>query len=441
MIFPAILLIVSACTHFYYFGFPSAVVFDEVYMGSFVSAYGTGAYYFDIHPPLAKLITAFFAYLIDAPSNADFGMIGNELPWGVILLRLMPILAGILLPLCIYYICRSLNFSKITAFAAGALIILENSLLTQSRFLLFDSVLLLFGFTSVLFYLWYTKNESRRFLIIGSAILAACAFSVKWTGLAYPLLILIAEIVRTKDWRHILKFFSKYALVGLIIYCVSFGIHFAYLTKSGPGDAFMTDRFQKGLIGNPHASDESLKPKGFFGKTIELNIRMLQANQTLTNTHPYASPWFTWPFLLRPVFYWEGTAVEGAKPYIYLLGNPLIYLLGTLSILFLVWRVLIPKKREMVSLFLLTGFLVNFLPFMFISRVMFIYHYEAALVFSIIAIAFLIEKYISQEKKLLAVSVLLVLSLIIFLYFTPLTYGFPLSDAALKARMWLPTWR
>jgi dolichyl-phosphate-mannose-protein mannosyltransferase len=442
MIFPLILVLVSACTHFIYFGFPAAVVFDEVYFAAFVGDYSSGSYYFDIHPPLGKLLVHFFGELMGTTYGVDVSAIGNSLPWGIVLLRLLPTIAGFLLPLVIYYICRYLNFSKLTSFTAGMLIILENSLLVQSRFLLLDSTMLLFGFSAILLYLIYIKKgEKWKLILLGSALLCAGAFSIKWTGLAYPLLIVIAEIVRRKNILHTLKFISAYAILGCAIYFSVFAIHFAYLTRTGPGDAFMSDRFQKTLEGNAHENDPALVPKKFFGKAIELNVRMFESNQTLTATHPYSSRWYTWPVLIRPVFYWEGAREGDTKRYIYLLGNPFVYLLGTFSILLLLSQIIFNTNREKRMLFIVTGFLVNFLPFIFIGRVMFIYHYEAALVFSIIAICYLLETAIPEYKKIKAVSVVLFLALILFLFFSPLTYGFPLTDAALHARMWLPTWR
>ncbi len=433
-----LLATISIITHIPFFGQPSAVVFDEVYMGSFVSSYESGKYYFDIHPPFAKLVTKFFGDIVGVPYNVDFGTIGNALPSDIIILRLLPLIAGILLPLVIYGICRKLNFSKLLSFTAGALLCLENSLVIQSRFILFDSWLLLCGFSAVLLYLFYIKNESKKSLLVLSALLASCAFSIKWTGLAFPLLIMIAELVRTRYIVKVLKFFAVYAIIGLAFYMSIFAIHFAYLTHSGPGDPFMTDRFQKTLIGSQYENSD-LVPKGFFGKFIELNVEMYEANKTLTATHSYSSPWYSWPLMTRSVFYWQGVQTEEGSSYIYLLGNPLIYLLGTLSILLLAWQALIKKDRNKVLLFILTGFLVNFLPFMFIGRVMFLYHYEAALIFSIIALCYVIQHHI--HHKVITIYIFLMLSLTLFIFFSPLTYGRNLTDGELSARMWLKGWR
>ncbi len=438
MIFPLILLGLSIITHMAFFGWPAQVVFDEVHNGKFITSYATDSYYFDVHPPLAKLLTKFFGDFINAPYDVDYGAIGNTLPWGVILLRLLPIITGILLPIIIYYICRNLSFSKLVSFAAGALVVLENSLLVQSRFILFDSIMLLFGFTSVLLYLIYIKKQ-RRWMLYLSVVLATLAFSVKWTGFAYPLLICGAEIIRLKNFRKSIRFVAHYVFIGLFIYMVIFAFHFAYLRHSGPGDPFMTDRFQKTLIDNPHANDP-IEPKKFFGKFIELNVEMYEANQTLNATHAYSSNWLSWPLMIRPIFYWQGKSNVTGNQYIYLLGNPLIYWLGFLSVLFLIWRV-IKRKHTKVLLFILTGFLVNYIPFIFIGRVMFLYHYEAALVFSILAICYILQYEVPEAKRAKVTWALLIVCLVLFIYFAPLTYGTHLSDAALKARMWLPTWR
>jgi dolichyl-phosphate-mannose-protein mannosyltransferase len=435
-----ILAVLSILVHTPFFGQPSAVVFDEVYTGTFVSSYESGKYYFDIHPPLAKLVTKFFGDLVGVPYTVDFGTIGNTLPSDILLLRLLPLLAGILLPLVIYGICRRLNISKLLSFTTGSLLCLENSLIMQSRFILFDSWLLLCGFSAILLYLFYIKNESKKSLLVLSALFASCAFSIKWTGLAFPLLILIAEIVRTRYIFKILKFFAVYAFIGLAFYMSIFAIHFAYLTHSGPGDAFMTDRFQKTLVGSQYEKSD-LVPKGFFGKFIELNVEMYEANKTLTATHPYSSPWYAWPLMLRSVFYWQGSSNIEGNAYLYLLGNPLIYWLGTLSIIFLMWQIFIKRSYDKVSLFILTGFLVNFLPFMFIGRVMFLYHYEAALVFSIIALCFIVDKLVPEKMKELVVAILLGICIALFIFFSPLTYGRNLTDEQLSARMWLKGWR
>ena len=71
---------------------------------------------------------------------------------------------------------------------------------------------------------------------------------------------------------------------------------------------------------------------------------------------------------------------------------------------------------------------------------MFLYHYETALVFSIIAISFLTD-YFDERKRNIITGIILLVALIAFIYWSPLTYGTPLSDQQLASLMWLRTWR
>src|SRR3989344_4673730 len=138
---PAVLAVASAISHFIFFGYPAQVVFDEVHNLNFLANYARGTYFFDVHPPLAKLLTFGFGQLFGTTFDIDASLIGNALPPSVILLRLVPLIAGFLLPLVIYALCRNFRMSQATAFLAGLLVILDNSLLVQSSFIMFDSLL------------------------------------------------------------------------------------------------------------------------------------------------------------------------------------------------------------------------------------------------------------------------------------------------------------
>ena len=123
-----ILIALSALTRFIFFGQPNEVVFDEVYFGPFSSAYSTGAYLFDIHPPLGKLLISAAGYLGGFKADsADYSLIGNAFSDpAYIWYRLLPLLAGFLLPLIIFRLCLKLRFSLFASFLAGLFIILEN---------------------------------------------------------------------------------------------------------------------------------------------------------------------------------------------------------------------------------------------------------------------------------------------------------------------------
>ncbi len=448
-----IILAASVIVHFLFYGHPNETVFDEVHFGKFISGYFTGEYFFDIHPPLGKLLISAVGYVNGFQPGFSFAEIGQKFPDNAYLwLRLLPTIAGILLPLVIFYLALEVGLSRLAAFAVGALAVLENSLLTQSRFILLDSFLLLFGFSSLFFYLKY-RRINRTSLLILTGIFGALAASVKWTGaafLAIPIIMEALRVLRSKEqiWVNLLlvKKFNLLVL-PLAIYFAIFAIHLGLLNKSGPGDAFMTIAFQKSLKGNQNQAHPEIKPLNLFEKFVELNLQMYKSNATLTATHPYSSHWYSWPFMVRPIYYWyqADTTTSDQLPAtssgsrIYFLGNPAIWWASTIAVFYLLISVLLRKLKADGSLWLLAGaYFFNLLPFIGIKRAMFLYHYLTALIFAILILVYLLDKL---PKRKTVFAALIVASLITFIYFAPLSYGLPLTDKAYNARVWFPSWR
>ncbi len=431
-----ILLALSLIVHFLYFGHPRQIVFDEVHFGKFVSGYYTHEYYFDIHPPLGKLIIAGFGKLFDFKPEFSFGEIGEEFPDNTYkALRFLPSLAATLLPLVIYLLALELGFSRLGAFATGILIIFENALVTQSRYILLDAFLLLFGFTALLFYFRYRNGKSWKNLI-GVGIGAGLAISIKWTGLTFLALPILLELYDFIKTRNIIPDLSKkigtLLLTPLLLYMAVFAIHFSLLYKTGPGDAFMTSGFQSTLEGSNAVFEGN--PPSFIDKFIELNAEMYRSNQRLTADHPYGSTWYTWPFMTRPIYYW----VE-ASARIYLLGNPITWWLSTLAVIVMFSLIIFDRiSIKKTGVILLIGYMINLLPFIGIDRVMFLYHYLTALVFAILLLTHLIDQ---EKRNYRYFAPLMIVSIATFILFAPLSYGLTLSENDYAWRLWLNTWR
>jgi len=466
-----IILGLSIVTHFIFFGLPKETVFDEVHFGKFVSAYFSHEYYFDIHPPLGKLLIAGAGRIVNFSPEFDFGQIGEKYNNNkYTALRLLPTLAGTLLPLVIYLLCLEIGFKRRTAFLAGLLIIFENSILVQSRFILMDAFLILFGFTALFFYFKFqNKNRSHYLLLAGT--FSALSFSIKWTGMAFLGIIILLELLRVlrdikinknKTFESTAVFSAgKYLVLGpvvlrkplksliliyhnflplvlfliiipALIYFSIFVIHFSLLTKSGTGDAFMTPTFQASLIGNSNQGNTSVGHINILNKFLELNEQMYISNQSLTATHSYSSKWYTWPLMIRPIYYW----VSGNAK-IYLLGNPIIWWLSTMAVIHTIIYSFFHGSRDKTSNLLLGMYLASFLPFILIGRVMFLYHYMSALIFAIMLLAY----NISQSNNKWVYSTLIVVSIITFIYFAPLTYGLPITPNHQAGRIWLTSWQ
>jgi dolichyl-phosphate-mannose-protein mannosyltransferase len=457
---PELLLLTLAAliTRLWNLGMPKSVVFDEVYFKVYAGDYLTGSYYFDPHPPLGKLLLGAWAKLFHLNAAA---LTSTTTP--VTDLRYLPAIAGALIISVFYIMLRQLKASRRVATLGATLLLLDNALLVESRFILIDSMLILFGLSAATAYLWARNHADwqRWSGIVLAGFLAGLACSTKLTGLACLGIILIAWFIEIRDWRTIWKRWlgegAILVIIPALVYLSVFWIHFSLLPRTGQGDAFMPANFQQTLIGDPNYNPQV--HLSFWTKFTELNVEMQQAEASLAHaTHPYGSKWYSWPLMVRGVYYWEGNALtNGTQGNIYLLGNPLIWwgILFIGAIIVSQWDHLRQRLQPYYYgiLFLFGAYLINWLPFSQIIRVMFLYHYFYALCFSLALVVLLMGAaagWMGHDEKFwhfpsiisrnLYIGVLVV-ALLGFLYFSPLSYGTPLSPAALQQHMWLKTWR
>jgi dolichyl-phosphate-mannose-protein mannosyltransferase len=444
LIFLAAMTRLAAITH------PRAIVFDEVYFRETALRYLDGSYFFDLHPPLGKLLLAGWAKLVGVTATAQ-----STDP--AVALRVLPALAGTALVAVFYQLLRELAASRRVATFGTALLLLDNAILVESRLTLIDSMLLLFGISAITCYLASRRRTGRArwILLIVSAALAGMAVSTKLTGLSAIGVIGLVWLVQTLrnrvSWRLALPQAGVLLLIPAFVYVSVFAIHFQLLPHSGPGDAFMSQRFQSTLVGNPNYNPAA--SMSFTDRFIELNKAMHSYELSLNNSHhPYSSSWLSWPFLKRPVYYWTS-----GKEYIYLQGNPIIWwgLLLGLVVVAAGWmrRPELFARHRWVMALLGVAWAANFLPFAGIVRPMFLYHYFFAFMFCIAAVSIglgalagwmtddeKVWKFPSRGSAALYWGILAV-ALAGFLFFTPISYGLPLSDGGLSARIWLNSWR
>src|SRR3989344_2852310 len=453
-----ILLVSSFFIHFLFFGRPNEVVFDEVWYGRHVNDYINGTFHFDGHPPLGRMTIGGFAKVMGYQPESSFANISEKFPdRQYLILRFLPTLAGAVLPLIIYLIIRELGMTPFAAFAGSMLIVLENGFVAQSRLLLMDSPLILYEFASLFFYLRY-RNHKKIYMLFLTSIFGGLAFAVKWVGLSFvalPILFeglgILSEMKRKgisvlKSSRTWLAF-TALVITPFVVYFSAVTAYSLILHKSGTGDAFMSTGYQKTLQGNGYQNNLDIKTPNIFSKFYELNRQMYAVNQALTASHPYSSRWYTWPLMIRPIYYW----VQG-NARIYFIGNPIIWWSSTIAVLYVLsiiaYKLWLKLRRYDISssllnssnllTILITGYVMNLLPFIGVKRVMFLYHYLAAYIFAVLMLVYLISK---QKNSKQIFGVLLMISAIAFIFFAPLTYGLDLSPKAYELRVWFESWR
>lgn len=139
------------------------------------------------------------------------------------------------------------------------------------------------------------------------------------------------------------------------------------------------------------APPRKVKKMNFFKKFVELQLQMLQQNNHLTASHPYASGPINWPFTLQGISFW--TDNDELKQ-IYLVGNPASWWLSVLCVSVYVGimaadtvarrRGFYPISNSIRTRMINTvGFFVlawsfHYLPFFLMNRQLFIHHYLPA---------------------------------------------------------------
>ena len=421
----------------------NSVIFDEVHFGKFITAYCcTHERIFDIHPPHAKLLIASVSYLGGYRGGFAFDHIGED--YGAvspIALRALPALAGALIPLVLYAILRVLNVSPLFSLLGGLLAAFDNALTVQSRVIGLDTILLLATFVSLwLFLVWLLRYHIRRlpgkrvyktWLLVGSGAAAGLAAGTKFTGLAILGIIgciLFIELLRnlwkrSPAWPQRVQqiIVAGLTIVGtaLVVYLVGWVVHFMVLTSPGSGDVW----------GVPTGN--------LVQDTIQMHKKMFDANYNLTAEHPYSSFWWTWPAMVRPVFYWSGT--NGA--WIYFWGNPVVWWGSAVFFVVALSTYIadgVSRKRHPYVWILIIAYGITYLPFMRIPRALFLYHYLTPLLFSLLFVMWWADAYVPEKlRKTVAMSVA-GLALAGFITFLPVTYGF---DGWQSSLVWFSSWR
>ncbi|KYQ57674.1 Protein O-mannosyltransferase 1 [Trachymyrmex zeteki] len=264
-----ILLISGICTRLYCLEEPRSIVFDELHYGKYVGLYMKRTFFFDSHPPLGKQLISAAAYFAGFDGQFKFDRIGSPYSDAIPLyaLRLVPAICGSLLIPTGYYLVLELGLKQWAAAIGGTLLLLDNALLTQSRFVLMESILMYFSLLGLLCIVKFRKVMDRPtsaswwiWLILGIVNLT-CALCVKYVGfysMALALFLIAHDywsllsrkiLSNTILWIHLLLRFVVLIAVIAAVYLSIFYVHLAVLSKAGPHDSVMTSAFQASLEG------------------------------------------------------------------------------------------------------------------------------------------------------------------------------------------------
>ena len=241
----------------------------------FASYYLQRTYFFDVHPPFGKLLFALMGWLVGYDGHFLFENIGdsyieNKVPY--VALRAMPATLGALTVPVVFQIMWESGYSLPACVLSAGLVLFDNAHIAEDRLILMDSTLVLSMALSVLCYVRFYKLRHDPFgrkwwkWLLLTGVSLSCVISTKYVGVFTFVTIGAAvavdlwnllDIRRARgaltmfQWgQHFVARGMSLIILPLFFYLFWFQVHFTILTRSGPGDDFMTPEFQETLSDN-----------------------------------------------------------------------------------------------------------------------------------------------------------------------------------------------
>ena len=403
--------------------------FDEIYHARTAYEMENGLTVYEwTHPPLGKVVMMLGIEL--------FGMT----PFGW---RFMGALVGVLMVPLMYLLAKQVTKSAKLSFIAMCLMALDSMHFTQTRIATIDSYAVFWIMLMYLFMLryfqmdWREVKMGRTLVPLGlCGVTMGVAIATKWIGAyaAVGLAVLffwkvIGEICRAGAqkkacWRRALGTcafcLAFFILIPALIYYFSYTPQLKYEGVRNVFDMLDKDRLKR---------------------VLELQESMLNYHAGLGgDTHFFRSPWYQWPVIWWPMWYFSGTEylAEGMISSISCMGNPAVWWTGLIALIFVLIRSAWRRRAEKMHLAVLIGFASQFLPWVLVPRSTFIYHYFASVPFIILCTVLMLGWLRKKDERVFewTAGILLALALMLFVAFYPLESGLPVARSYARYLRW-----
>jgi len=177
---------------------------------------------------------------------------------------------------------------------------------------------------------------------------------------------------------------------------------------------------------------------GYGWSVDELHAQMFGYHFNLTAGHDSASPWWSWPLALKPTWFFNGTYDADQIAVIYNGGNPILFWAGIPALI--ACAILAWKRRSAALVLVVAAFAFQYVPWIRIERATFAYHYLTAVIFTMIAVAYVVDELLRRPAwRDLAIGYL-ALVVIVGIVIFPLGSALPMPDWYINAARALPPW-
>jgi dolichyl-phosphate-mannose-protein mannosyltransferase len=361
-----------------------------------------------------------------------------------------------------YLLGKKLFGTWIGGFSAAFLFSFDFMHYTMSRIGTVDTYMVFFTLLSqFLFLIYFTRvlKDGWKKASVKPLLLAIVAFSLAFaTKFGFPLfsalgLLSLLAVVRLRDIRKLkgslsdkyVAFFDRPFMLLLACIGVVGAIYFAtYIPEMLFGDSPMT--------------------------ILNLQNAMFSFH-TGSVTDTASSPWWSWPLMFRL----DGSQVprwfditrnlpNNTVSTISAFGNPAIWWIGFAAMIILALRafhveLLLTKLSgyiskssikqhisirgngwEVPALFIVVVYAFSWLPYVFVGRAAYIYHYYSAVPMLCLAITYFINRYWHKPLGKVAAIAIFAAVVAMFLLFYPVFSGAPATLEYIKNLKWFPSW-
>ncbi len=398
----------------------TGTMFDEIYHGRTAYEFLHGLVTYETtHPHLGKILISVGILL--------FGM--NPFGW-----RFMSVLFGILLIPLMYLFAKKMLRSTFIATAAAGLLTFDCMHYTLSRIATID-IIAAFFILLMYYYMYRYFVEDSRYRALASSMqdkfppksvylpLALSGISMglgiatKWTGVYAGAGLAVLFI-----W-YTITHFPKRQTLKLFFFCCLFFIAVPLILYT--------------LCFIPVVGYSEYN--GLIDKTIQGTKYMFDYHANLVAEHYYSSPFYEWPVIWMPLLDACDEVSASMSSCVSTMGNPAIWWFSIPCQLYVFFRWIFKKDKK--AGFLCIAYLAQYVPWMSISRITFIYHYFPASLFMILMTGYAllhVKEHFSWGKK--AITAYLVIALVCFFVFFPLISGLPVSRNYGYSLRWLKDW-
>lgn len=368
------LLLLASLTRFWRLGYPRVIVFDEIYTISQAYCFLNGLPYRLTHPALEPLLMAL--------SMSIFG-IDKSWTW-----RLPNAFIGTALVGVTYLLGLRLFGSRRAAAIAALFVVLDGLFLVDSRLALWEipyltcvawSYLMVFRFAQT------GDTHSRRTTLawmgLALGLGLGCKLLIPVIALALALAFVTLSILQDPFCRVSDSATGKASEVGQsktvarqLLGMIALVVGLSALIYEA---VFLPNYFFGGW-------------RGITDQLAYYTVEFRFQNSLVTKPHHWASPWWSWPLMLRAMLYWReygffpGTASIGTGS-ILALGNPVIWWGVLAAVPLLAAQAL--SRKDLARGFVVLGYLSYLGMWIPIPRYKFLYYYMPALYFGFLALA------------------------------------------------------